>query len=220
MTYTGPFIPTIDATFLCHDEKYKNPHHHSEIAIVLPLHSLTCCPLFKTVPLSRESKERVHPTRHINRPIYTYDIMSSTDTTSKPAAPVEPSPSHAADPAALPQLPKDHLDHPEQWVTGAEPATEKQKGFIRVLEGKNEELVPPQGLDVEAMGKSEASEVIDKLKNGKSVGSDDASDAKRTEEKAVPAPSNNGSASNENPKRENTEETEAIEVSCSMMERV
>jgi hypothetical protein len=146
--------------------------------------------------------------------------MSSTDTTSKPAAPVAPSPSHAADPAALPQLPKDHLDHPEQWVTGAEPATEKQKGFIRVLEGKNEELVPPQGLDVEPMGKSEASEVIDKLKNGKSVGSDDASDAKGTEEKAVPAPSNNGSASNENPKRENTEETEAIEVSCSMMERV
>ena len=30
-------------------------------------------------------------------------------------------------------------------------------------------MVPPSGLDLDGMGKSEASEVIDSLKNGKSV---------------------------------------------------
>ena len=80
-----------------------------------------------------------------------------------------------ADPSNLPPLPKDHLDHPEQWATGAEPATGKQKGFIKVLEGQHPDAIPEKGLDVESMGKSEASEVIEKLKNGKKVGGDDVS---------------------------------------------
>ena len=54
----------------------------------------------------------------------------------------------------------EHLDHPENWTTGDEPATEKQKGFLAVLEKK-------KGMEVENMnslGKSEASEKIDELK--------------------------------------------------------
>ncbi|ORY26482.1 hypothetical protein BCR39DRAFT_540908 [Naematelia encephala] len=79
-----------------------------------------------------------------------------------------------ADPSSLPPLPKDHLDHPENWATGADPATDKQKGFIKVLEDKNPGLVPSDGLDVVNMGKSEASEVIEKLKNGEEVITGDA----------------------------------------------
>jgi hypothetical protein len=74
-----------------------------------------------------------------------------------------------ADPASLPPLPKNHLDHPENWATGTEPATEKQKGFIKVLEGQHPDAVPEGGIDVAEIGKSEASAVIDKLKNGKKV---------------------------------------------------
>ncbi|OCF35024.1 hypothetical protein I316_03064 [Kwoniella heveanensis BCC8398] len=75
--------------------------------------------------------------------------------------------SAAGDP--LPPLPKDHLDHPEQWATGADPATQKQKGFIAVLEDKNPGLVPSEGIDKEGLDKSEASEIIEKLKNGEKV---------------------------------------------------
>ncbi|WVF66539.1 hypothetical protein IAT40_001279 [Kwoniella sp. CBS 6097] len=82
----------------------------------------------------------------------------------------------------LPPLPKDHLDHPEQWATGAEPATEKQKGFIAVLEDKNPSLVPPEGIDKEDLGKSEASEIIEKLKSGQEVVSDKADEAKEGKE--------------------------------------
>ncbi|WVR03046.1 hypothetical protein IAU60_000035 [Kwoniella sp. DSM 27419] len=78
-------------------------------------------------------------------------------------------PTTSANGATLPPLPADHLDHPEQWATGGDPATDKQKGFIAVLEGKNPGLVPEGGLDKELMGKSEASEVIEKLKAGQSV---------------------------------------------------
>jgi hypothetical protein len=74
-----------------------------------------------------------------------------------------------ADPSNLPPLPKNHLDHPENWTTGSDPATDKQKGFIKVLEGQHAALVPEGGLDTDGMGKSEASEVIEKLKNGVSV---------------------------------------------------
>ena len=76
--------------------------------------------------------------------------------------------------APVPNLPQDHLSHPEQWATGDEPATSKQKGFIKVLEGKNEGLVPEEGIDTAKMGKSEASEVIDKLKNGQPVETNDS----------------------------------------------
>ncbi|KAK8844763.1 hypothetical protein IAR55_006613 [Kwoniella newhampshirensis] len=72
----------------------------------------------------------------------------------------------AADGSTLPPLPADHLSHPEQWATGADPATSKQKGFIKVLEGQHPESVPEGGLDIDVMGKSEASEVIEKLKSG------------------------------------------------------
>ena len=55
-----------------------------------------------------------------------------------------------------------HLDHPENWATGGEPATGKQKGFLKVLE--KQKGVEVDGA-VESMGKSEASEKIDELKN-------------------------------------------------------
>ncbi|KAK6904715.1 hypothetical protein I204_06687 [Kwoniella mangroviensis CBS 8886] len=71
----------------------------------------------------------------------------------------------------LPPLPSDHLDHPEQWTTGSEPATEKQKGFIAVLEKQNPGLVPDEGIAKGDLGKSEASEIIESLKKGEKVGS-------------------------------------------------
>ncbi|WWC57599.1 uncharacterized protein I303_100131 [Kwoniella dejecticola CBS 10117] len=72
-----------------------------------------------------------------------------------------------ADPNSLPPLPADHLDHPEQWATGSEPATEKQKGFIAVLEKQHPELVEDgDGIEKGELGKSEASEIIDSLKKG------------------------------------------------------
>lgn len=72
-----------------------------------------------------------------------------------------------SNPADLPPLPKNHLDHPENWATGGEPATAKQKGFVDVLAHDHAELLPAEGLDIDHMGKSEASAVIDHLKNGK-----------------------------------------------------
>lgn len=54
-----------------------------------------------------------------------------------------------------------HLDHPENWTTGGEPATDKQKGFLKVLEKQKGVEVG----DVGSIGKSEASEKIDELKN-------------------------------------------------------
>lgn len=54
-----------------------------------------------------------------------------------------------------------HLDHPENWTTGADPATDKQKGFLKVLEKQKGVSVG----DVSGIGKSEASEKIDELKN-------------------------------------------------------
>ncbi|WRT63217.1 uncharacterized protein IL334_000120 [Kwoniella shivajii] len=93
-----------------------------------------------------------------------------------------------ADPNSLPPLPKDHLDHPEQWATGAEPATGKQKGFIAVLENKNPGLIPEEGLDKDALGKSEASEIIDSLIKGEKVNQDhnqsDGEDTNGASEKA------------------------------------
>ncbi|EIW72962.1 hypothetical protein TREMEDRAFT_59120 [Tremella mesenterica DSM 1558] len=75
----------------------------------------------------------------------------------------------AASGDTLPPLPKDHLSHPSDWVTGSDPATEKQKGFINVLEDQHRDLVPADGLDKENLGKSEACEIIDSLKNGQPV---------------------------------------------------
>jgi hypothetical protein len=54
-----------------------------------------------------------------------------------------------------------HLDHPENWATGGDPATDKQKGFLKVLEKQKGVEVG----DVSEIGKSEASEKIDELKN-------------------------------------------------------
>ncbi|WWC97557.1 hypothetical protein V866_004441 [Kwoniella sp. B9012] len=73
----------------------------------------------------------------------------------------------------LPPLPSDHLDHPEQWTTGSESATEKQKGFIAVLEKQNPGLVPDEGIAKGDLGKSEASEIIESLKKGEKVGSNE-----------------------------------------------
>ena len=56
----------------------------------------------------------------------------------------------------------EHLDHPENWATGDQPATGKQKGFLKVLE--KQKGVPAVG-NVDGMGKSEASEKIDELKS-------------------------------------------------------
>lgn len=78
-------------------------------------------------------------------------------------------PTTAANGAPLPPLPAKHLEHPENWTTGGEPATDSQKGFIKVLEGRNPELIPEGGLEVNGLSKSEGSEVIDKLKHGEKV---------------------------------------------------
>jgi hypothetical protein len=78
-------------------------------------------------------------------------------------------PTTAANGAPLPPLPKDHLDHPENWTTGGDPATDSQKGFIKVLEGKHPELLPEGGIEKEGLSKSEGSEVIEKLKSGEKV---------------------------------------------------
>ena len=82
-----------------------------------------------------------------------------------------------ADPANLPPLPKDHLSHPENWVTGDAPATDKQQAFVKSLQSQHPDAVPEGGLDVENLGKSEASEVIEKLKSGETVG--EGSEGKR-----------------------------------------
>lgn len=74
----------------------------------------------------------------------------------------------AAAPAGASALPDDtvpgdesHLDHPENWATGGDPATEKQKGFLKVLEKQKGVEVG----NVDGIGKSKASEKIDELKN-------------------------------------------------------
>lgn len=103
----------------------------------------------------------------------------SISETAKMSAPA----SSAADPSTLPPLPKDHLSHPENWATGGEPATEAQKGFIKVLEDKNPSLVPEFGIEIEGLGKSEASEVIESLKLGKKVFEDGESEGSGGKEK-------------------------------------
>ena len=49
--------------------------------------------------------------------------------------------------------------------TGDEPATDKQKGFIKVLEKQKGAAAASAAGDVENLGKSEASEKIDELKS-------------------------------------------------------
>ncbi len=56
----------------------------------------------------------------------------------------------------------EHLDHPENWATGYQPATDKQKGYLKVLEKQKGASV---GGSVETLGKSEASEKIDEMRN-------------------------------------------------------
>ncbi|KAJ9099257.1 hypothetical protein QFC22_004846 [Naganishia vaughanmartiniae] len=55
----------------------------------------------------------------------------------------------------------DYLEHPEQWTTGGEPATQKQRGFLHVLAKQHGETET----DIDNLSKSEASEKIDELKN-------------------------------------------------------
>lgn len=54
-----------------------------------------------------------------------------------------------------------HIDHPQNWATGDQPATDKQKGYLKVLEKQKGASVG----NVESLGKSEASDKIDKLQN-------------------------------------------------------
>jgi hypothetical protein len=75
----------------------------------------------------------------------------------------------STDPNNLPPLPSNHLSHPENWATGSEPVTSKQKGFIKVLEGQHKDLVPDEGIDTSKLSKSDASDVIGKLKSGEEV---------------------------------------------------
>lgn len=64
-------------------------------------------------------------------------------------------------------LPEDHLKHPETWTTGDDPATAKQTAFVESLEQqKGVDL----GVDEAKLGKSEASEVIDRLLKGDGEG--------------------------------------------------
>ncbi|WWC67312.1 uncharacterized protein I206_101220 [Kwoniella pini CBS 10737] len=89
-----------------------------------------------------------------------------------------------ADPNSLPPLPANHLDHPEQWATGLEPATEKQKGFIAVLEKQHPELIEEEGgIDKKELGKSEASEIIDSLKKGEKPNQDKSNAKEQDSEK-------------------------------------
>ena len=84
-----------------------------------------------------------------------------------------------ADPNNLPPLPKDHLSNPQNWGTGGEPATEKQKAFIGTLENQHTDLVPPNGIETGSLSKGEASEVIEKLKGGQSLGGENAAEESR-----------------------------------------
>lgn len=81
----------------------------------------------------------------------------SVDPSPSPAA-TKPVPTDASDST----LPGDdaHLDHPENWTTGDEPATAKQKGYLKVLEKQTGSSAG----DVGGMGKSEASEKIDEMR--------------------------------------------------------
>jgi len=72
-----------------------------------------------------------------------------------------------------------HLDHPENWTTGGDPATSKQIGYLKVLESQKGLNLP----DLDNIGKSEASDLIDKAVSSSS--------------NSVPAKSaSNGSTSN------------------------
>lgn len=75
----------------------------------------------------------------------------------------------SADPSSLPPLPKNHLSHPENWATGSEPITDRQAGFIGVLEKQHPEAVPEGGIDTAHISKSDASAIIESLKNGEKV---------------------------------------------------
>ena len=78
-----------------------------------------------------------------------------------PAAPTSTSNANLNDKEETVPGDEAHLDHPENWTTGADPATDKQKGFLKVLE---KQKGVPVG-DISDIGKSEASEKIDELKN-------------------------------------------------------
>lgn len=89
-----------------------------------------------------------------------------------------PSPTKAASGVPLPPLSPNHLEHPGAWATGDEPATAKQKGFIQSLESQKG-IEDKDKVDVERIGKSDASIAIDRLKKGKAgnVGSDEEKQA-------------------------------------------
>jgi len=59
--------------------------------------------------------------------------------------------------------PDSHLAHPENWATGGEAATTKQKNYIAVLEKQTGEHVDAGA----GLSKSEASEKIEELKHSK-----------------------------------------------------
>jgi hypothetical protein len=77
---------------------------------------------------------------------------------------MSPSKSSSAAPAAVTSaLPENHLQHPESWATGGDPATGKQQAVVASLEKQHDVDL---GIDEGQLGKSEASELIDKLKQG------------------------------------------------------
>lgn len=83
---------------------------------------------------------------------------------------MSPSKSTAAPAAVTSALPDNHLQHPESWATGGDPATGKQQAFVASLEKQHGVDL---GVDEGQLGKSEASEVIDKLKQGDVEGAKD-----------------------------------------------
>lgn len=87
-------------------------------------------------------------------------IEATTNTGEEPTETTTNAASGAADAETVPGD-EAHLDHPENWTTGGEPATDKQKGFLKVLEKQKGVEVG----DISSIGKSEASEKIDELKN-------------------------------------------------------
>ncbi|CAD6564427.1 MAG: hypothetical protein TREMPRED_004983 [Tremellales sp. Tagirdzhanova-0007] len=117
-----------------------------------------------------------------------------------------------ADPSSLPPLPADHLNHPESWATGGDPATEKQKGFVKVLEAQHPDLLPENGLKVADMGKSEASAVIDQLKSGKKLESGNKEENGASSQKNVAqVGKTNGTSEDEKVAAELDEQVEEME---------
>ena len=116
-------------------------------------------------PTTSTSTSASNPESQAEKTTATTDTQApkSDQTPSEPPAATTSKPAENVNGTTEETIPGDeaHLDHPENWTTGGDPATDKQKGFLKVLE---KQKGVPVG-DLGGIGKSEASEKIDELKN-------------------------------------------------------